>query len=159
MNRPLPTFKVALPERSRRQNRHDPPVRFQSGNSRDFPVNAGKHRRSPIARKPTFCTTFLGRSGSYVLLAMQKVEGSNPFSRFREGLRLQVFFVGAVGWCVCVVPDRNRTRGRSTIRLARRKRLFAGSSSSFELLTSCGGDAEGHEFDSPASPVQSGLGR
>jgi hypothetical protein len=37
-----------------------------------------------------------------LLLAMQKVEGSNPFSRFREGLHLQVFLVGAVGWCVCV---------------------------------------------------------
>ncbi len=33
---------------------------------------------------------------------MQKVEGSNPFSRFRKGLNLQVFFVGAVGWWVCV---------------------------------------------------------
>jgi hypothetical protein len=33
---------------------------------------------------------------------MQKVEGSNPFSRFVKGLRLQVFFVGAVVWCVCV---------------------------------------------------------
>jgi hypothetical protein len=27
---------------------------------------------------------------------MQKVEGSNPFSRFEKGLHLQVFFVGAV---------------------------------------------------------------
>jgi hypothetical protein len=33
---------------------------------------------------------------------MQKVEGSNPFSRFEKGLHLQVFFVGAVGWCVCI---------------------------------------------------------
>ena len=33
---------------------------------------------------------------------MQKVVGSNPISRFREDLHLQVFFVGAVGWCVCV---------------------------------------------------------
>jgi hypothetical protein len=36
------------------------------------------------------------------LLAMQKVEGSNPFSRFRKGLPLQAFFACAVGWCVCV---------------------------------------------------------
>jgi hypothetical protein len=36
---------------------------------------------------------------------MQKVEGSNPFSRFRKGLHLQVFFVGAVGLCVCVAGD------------------------------------------------------
>jgi hypothetical protein len=28
---------------------------------------------------------------------MQKVEGSNPFSRSRKGLHLQVFFVR--GWC------------------------------------------------------------
>ena len=46
---------------------------------------------------------------------MQKVEGSNPFSRFREGLHLQVFFVSAVGWCVCVAPDRNRTRGKAAL--------------------------------------------
>jgi hypothetical protein len=32
-----------------------------------------------------------------VLLAMQKVEGSNPFSRFRKGLHLQVFFVRLAG--------------------------------------------------------------
>jgi hypothetical protein len=55
------------------------------------------------------------------LLAMQKVEGSNPFSRFRKHLHLQVLFVGAVGWCGCVVPDRNRTRGHSARHLARRK--------------------------------------
>src|SRR5918999_942931 len=55
---------------------------------------------------------------------MQKVVGSNPISRSLKGLHLQ----------------------------ARRKWLFAGSSSSFEPMTSCGGDAEGHEFDSLASP-------
>jgi hypothetical protein len=35
--------------------------------------------------------------GPYALLAMQKVEGSNPFSRFKKGLRLQVSLVSAVG--------------------------------------------------------------
>jgi hypothetical protein len=30
------------------------------------------------------------------MLAMQKVEGSNPFSRFREGLHLQVFLEGGL---------------------------------------------------------------
>jgi hypothetical protein len=35
--------------------------------------------------------------GPELLLAMQKVEGSSPFSRFRKGLHLQVFFVRAVG--------------------------------------------------------------
>jgi hypothetical protein len=62
------------------------PVRFQSGNPRDFAVKAGKHRRPPIDRKPLFCRTFLGRSGFHVLLAMQKVEGSNPFSRSSDSL-------------------------------------------------------------------------
>ena len=36
---------------------------------------------------------------------MQKVEGSNPFSRFSKGLHLQVFSVRAVGWTFCVGPD------------------------------------------------------
>src|SRR5215204_7192307 len=37
--------------------------------------------------------------GKHVLLAMQKVEGSNPFSRFGKGLHLQAFSVCAVCWC------------------------------------------------------------
>jgi hypothetical protein len=36
---------------------------------------------------------------------MQKVEGSNPFSRFAKDMHLQVFFVHAVGLCVCVAGD------------------------------------------------------
>jgi hypothetical protein len=36
------------------------------------------------------------------MLAMQKVVGSNPISRLKRGLHLQVFFMPAVGWCVCV---------------------------------------------------------
>jgi hypothetical protein len=35
---------------------------------------------------------------------MQKVEGSNPFSRFEKGLYLQAFFACAVGLCICVGP-------------------------------------------------------
>jgi hypothetical protein len=42
---------------------------------------------------------------THFLLAMQKVEGSNPFSRFAKGLRLQVFFVGAVALFVCIRSD------------------------------------------------------
>jgi hypothetical protein len=42
-----------------------------------FRGKSWKHRRPPIARKPLFSRTFLGSSGSHVLLAMQKVEGSN----------------------------------------------------------------------------------
>ena len=44
---------------------------------------------------------------------MQKVVGSNPISRFREDLHLQVFFARAVGLCVCFPPDRNRTRSKA----------------------------------------------
>jgi hypothetical protein len=36
---------------------------------------------------------------------MQKVEGSNPFSRFAKGLHLQAFLVSAVALFVCVRPD------------------------------------------------------
>ena len=35
------------------------------------------------------------------LLAMQKVVGSNPISRFGEGSCLQVFRGDAVGWTFC----------------------------------------------------------
>jgi len=36
---------------------------------------------------------------------MQKVEVSNPFSRFEKGLQMQAFFACAVGFCVCVGSD------------------------------------------------------
>jgi hypothetical protein len=87
------------------------------------------------------------------LLAMQKVEGSNPFSRSSKGFLLQVSFVGAVGWFVCVAPDRNRTRGRPTVHSTRRRRLFAGDSGTFERLSACEGDAEGHGFDPDGESV------
>ena len=35
------------------------------------------------------------------LLAMQKVVGSNPISRFQEGLQMVCFSSPPVGWCVC----------------------------------------------------------
>jgi hypothetical protein len=54
---------------------------------------------------------------------MQKVEGSNPFSRFRKGLHLQAFFVAAVGWCGCVaghpIGTRRPKRGGSDSEQAR----------------------------------------
>ena len=37
-----------------------------------------------------------------LLLAMQKVEGSNPFSRFVKACDLQAFSVSQVGKCVCI---------------------------------------------------------
>jgi hypothetical protein len=43
---------------------------------------------------------------------MQKVEGSNPSAASLKELRLQFFFVGAVGWWVCVDED---VRGRSFV--------------------------------------------
>jgi hypothetical protein len=52
-------------------------------------------------RNRLFAGTLQPKLVPHVLLAMQKVEGSNPFSRFRKGLHLQAFFVGAAGWCVC----------------------------------------------------------
>ena len=36
---------------------------------------------------------------------MQKVEGSNPFSRSQKSLYLQAFFACAVGLFVCVGSD------------------------------------------------------
>jgi hypothetical protein len=41
---------------------------------------------------------------------MQKVVGSNPISRFEKGLHLQVFFVDAAGWRVCVAGHPIGTR-------------------------------------------------
>jgi hypothetical protein len=63
---------------------------------------AAPHRAAEVA---AFAGTFSAGAESHKLLAMQKVEGSNPFSRFQEGLHLQVFFVGAVAKCVCVLSD------------------------------------------------------
>jgi hypothetical protein len=88
-----------------------------------------------------------------VLLAMQKVEGSNPFSRFVKTCDLQVFLLGAAGWCVCFAPDRNRTRGQPTVHSTRRRRLFAGNYGSFEPLTSCKATQKLTQFDLRASPV------
>ena len=48
------------------------------------------------AKNGSFAGSFSAGRGPRVL-AMQKVEGSNPFSRFEKGLRLQVFFVRGVG--------------------------------------------------------------
>jgi hypothetical protein len=41
----------------------------------------------------------------HVLLAMQKVVGSNPISRSRKTCVLQVFFVAAVGLFLCIRSD------------------------------------------------------
>jgi hypothetical protein len=75
-----------------------------------------------------------GRETSHALLAMQKVEGSNPLSRFREGLHLQVFFVRPAGWCVCVAGYPLGTRGAAAARVLR-KHLVAGTCRRLEPLT------------------------
>jgi hypothetical protein len=36
------------------------------------------------------------------LFAMQKVEGSNSFSRSQKGAHFAGLFMRAVGWCVCL---------------------------------------------------------
>ncbi len=70
------------------------PIRYP--NPRDFPVNPGKPSWAPGPEKPRVCRGFRAGSTPRVLLAMQKVVGSNPISRSRKGLHLQVFFVLAV---------------------------------------------------------------
>src|SRR5215204_5806135 len=61
-------------------------------NPRGLPVKAGNSPTGSDARKRSVCRHIHVESPPHVLLAMQKVEGSNPFSRFAEGLHLQVFF-------------------------------------------------------------------
>jgi hypothetical protein len=69
----------------------------------------------------------VSKSVLHVLLAMQKVEGSNPFSRSREGPYLQAFFVRAVGWCVCAAGYRLGTGGAGSAESPSEISLFAGN--------------------------------
>jgi hypothetical protein len=64
--------------------------------------------------------------------------GFESLQPLRERPAFAGLLVCAVGWCVCVTPDRNRTRGQPTVHSTRTKRLFAGNSGSFDPLTSCG---------------------
>jgi hypothetical protein len=57
------------------------------------------------APESTRCRQLEPKTARHTLLAMQKVVGSNPISRFAEGLHLQALFVDAVGWCFCVAGD------------------------------------------------------
>jgi hypothetical protein len=72
---------------------------------------------------PSVCTDMRAEQETRVLLAMQKVEGSNPFSRLAKGLHLQAFFVCTVGWCRCVaghpLGTRRKSRGGSVSEQAR----------------------------------------
>jgi hypothetical protein len=57
-------------------------VPIRCPNSRGFPVNAGMPLGPLGDEKPPLCRHIPKESALHVLLAMQKVEGSNPFSRF-----------------------------------------------------------------------------
>jgi hypothetical protein len=60
-------------------------------------VKAGEWPSALTAAKSRlFAGISLHNPALHALLAMQKVVGSNPISRSRKGLRLQVFFVLAV---------------------------------------------------------------
>jgi hypothetical protein len=88
--------------------RHRPLLQFRGlGHARLGPVSVRKapwfpgeyrafRRAVADAEKASFAASFRVERDARVLLAMQKVVGSNPISRFRKGLYLQVFFVGAV---------------------------------------------------------------
>jgi hypothetical protein len=79
----------------------------------------GRPARARLARqKWPICRDIPRCAESRALLAMQKVVGSNPISRFREGLCLQVFFVGAVGWSGCIAGHPMGTRRLRTIPFA-----------------------------------------
>jgi hypothetical protein len=59
--------------------------------------NSWNAEAAPLAANPAKCRHFGRSQPTRHLLAMQKVVGSNPISRLRKGLHLQVFFVLAVG--------------------------------------------------------------
>src|SRR5215216_2049019 len=106
---------------SRRLGTHSVPKPRQST---WIPGTAAEPRSS---ENPGACRQFFVRSRPKELLAMQKVEGSNPFSRLRKGLHLQACFVYAVGSCVCVSGYPLGTRGAARGASPSETRLFAGS--------------------------------
>jgi hypothetical protein len=79
-------------------------------------------------RTPAFAGDIRREREPSSLLAMQKVEGSNPFSRFEKGLHLQAFLVCAVGWCVCAAGHPMGTRPRNARQERLRTSLLAGIS-------------------------------
>jgi hypothetical protein len=120
---------------------------------RGFSWNAVESHDATSHQNPRMCREYprlAGNARSACHAEGRGFESLQPLSRRPAFAGL---LVCAVGWCVCVAPDRNRTRGQPTVHSTRTKRLFAGNSGSFEPLTSCDGDAEGHEFDPRASPV------
>jgi hypothetical protein len=66
-------------------------VPVQCLDPRGFAVKAGNRTMPRTHENPRVCRENQCYPEPYVLLAMQKVVGSNPISRFREGLHLQAF--------------------------------------------------------------------
>src|SRR5919106_251737 len=75
-----------LARRSGRGRHEAADVRVPIGcpNPRGFPGKAGESYSSPAGRNSAVSSDFAYGLGPHVLLAMQKVEGSNPFSRLPE---------------------------------------------------------------------------
>jgi hypothetical protein len=105
------------------------------GQSSISPQTAVNRREIPdtgpgagVCQNRPFAGTLRPTPVPHVLLATQKVEGSNPFSRFEKGLHLHVLFVGTVGWSVCIaghpLGTRRLTRGGGRFRT----NPFAGTS-------------------------------
>jgi hypothetical protein len=103
-------------------------VRFQSPNRRDLTGKGGHCRRKLSAVKPPICRDIWQSASRRVLLAMQKVEGSNPFSRLQKGPRFAGLFRSASRLVrlrrAGPKPDPGLTRATRPIR----RRLFAGKS-------------------------------
>jgi hypothetical protein len=72
-------------------------------------VISAQFLESHLGISPTRIGRFAGISKQSeegeLLIAMQKVVGSNPISRFAKGPQLRAFSVLAVGWTFCVGPD------------------------------------------------------
>ena len=101
--------------------------------------------------KRLLCRIIQRRTGSEVLLAMQKVEGSNPSAASWEGLYLQAFCVRVVSWCVCVagLSLGRRRPARST---NRHKAALAGRLWELKPVTFCGAShIMGRRRSSPCS--------
>jgi hypothetical protein len=110
-------------ERSRRPNGHA----FQSGFSPEpprFRGKAGNPSPTGCSRKPVFWRTFSGRSRYHLLLAMQKVEGSNPFSRSGKACICRPFsWTQSAG--ASASPDNDWTIVSAATRIRARKLLFS----------------------------------
>jgi ketosteroid isomerase-like protein len=74
---------------------------------------------------------------------MQKVEGSNPFSRSRKGLHLQVFFVAQSAGAVASAGSHWVVGGQPPQREPSESGEFAGVCGPLEPLTFCGGTRHG----------------